>query len=382
MPETSRIGHLYRDWVIDNSLSEKISILINKGDIANEIQDDYKLLLFPGSPSRYLARPFFDVYLRSLLLSGVASHVTFVAPSWSYSNMDLRMSENLMSSFTLRSFPTLNLVGKTSIDNNQEKPIEEWERDDSFSTSQSYEVFEVGGSVPCKLIMLGDELVYPIEEDAKRVTVLVKDIEKGVWKIESRDPFSGLEKGEFLVACVGRSETQDLRNRAARKMGEDFQEFFLQQKEWKSRLELLLQKGSSKEVEERLTEAAVSKANRARYWVLPEAIQPAIKSDFYSLLKYLDFVPTEIEKITRLANSYESLLIAEGREAAKAISETLDEFEYSKLERGESIEMTLENFGDATYLISPNQGILDEEVYCRPSQVRQVIQYKVGGNLT
>jgi len=95
-------------------------------------------------------------------------------------------------------------------------------------------------------------------------------------------------------------------------------------------------------------------------------------------LKYLKFSREEIDVITRLTNTYDSLLITEGREAAKAIADTLEEFEYSQLDLGRPIEITLENYGDATYLIAPHHGILEVEIDCRPSQVRQVIQYHVG----
>jgi hypothetical protein len=162
-------------------------------------------------------------------------------------------------------------------------------------------------------------------------------------------------------------------------MGIEFEKFVAQQSEWKTRLEGHLNKSSIKNLEQSLLKAGVSKANRVRHWIAPEAIQPAIKSDFVSLLEFLDFSTSEIARIVNSADEYDALLISEGREASKAISNALDEFEYNKLDRGESVEITLENFGDAIYLISPNQGVMSEELDCKPSQVRQVIQYQSAG---
>jgi hypothetical protein len=160
-------------------------------------------------------------------------------------------------------------------------------------------------------------------------------------------------------------------------MGNAFQEYVIQQKEWKARLEDLFRQGSPVEIESKLLDSGVVKSNRARYWISPESIQPASRTDFIALLKYLKFSREEIDVITKLTSAYDSLLIAEGREASKAIADTLEEFEYSQLDLGRPVEITLENYGDATYLIAPHHGILEVDIHCRPSQVRQVIQYSV-----
>lgn len=380
IPETSRIGHLYQDWINQFAHNGEVSILKNKGDIATVIMQDYESVVFPGAPSRYLARQFFDTYLRSLLLSGVSKKTVFISPSWCFTKSDLDISDRLMPGLKIESLPQIVLDYTISTESIQiDSKIEPWEIDISYTKSQAYEQFELGGTVQCRLIALGNDLVYPIEEDARRVTVLVKNIEKGIWELAFKDPFTELDSKDFIIACVGRSETQDLRERAARKMGIEFEKFVAQQEEWKTRLESHLNKSSIKNLEQSLLKAGVSKANRARHWIAPEAIQPAIKSDFASLLEFLSFSPSEIASIINSADEYDALLISEGREASKAISNALDEFEYNKLDRGESVEITLENFGDATYLISSNQGVMPEDLNCKPSQVRQVIQYQSAG---
>lgn len=380
IPETSRIGHLYQDWVNQFAPNGEVTILKNKGDIATSILQDYELAVFPGAPSRYLARQFFDTYLRSLLLSGISKKTVFISPSWCFTKSDLDISERLMPGLKIESLPEIVLDYTMSTENIEtDSKIESWEIDMSYTKSQAYEQFEAGGTVQCRLISLGNDLVYPIEEDARRVTVLAKNIEKGIWELAFKDPFTELEPNDFLIACVGRSETQDLRERAARKMGIEFEKFVAQQAEWKTRLESHLNKSSIKNLEQSLLKAGVSKANRARHWIAPDAIQPAIKSDFVSLLEFLNFSTSEIARIVNSADEYDALLISEGREASKAISNALNEFEYNKLDRGESVEITLENFGDAIYLISPNQGVMPEELDCKPSQVRRVIQYQSAG---
>lgn len=376
VPETPKLGHLYQDWADQMRSEMDVSILKNKSDISSLAFEDYNLILFPGSPSRYLARQFFDTYLRSLLLSGISKQVSFVSPSWAFTKADLDLSETLLPGLKIVSLPVFDLVTEKEVEISTEGlSIEPWEMDVSYSSNQSYEQFEPGGSIPCRLIGLGNNLVYPIEDDAKRVTVLVKDVEKGIWEIDFKDPYSELGVDDFLIACVSRSETQDLRERAARKMAGNYEKFMTCQMEWKRKLNHLFAESSTKTVELALLKAGVSKANRARYWISPDAIQPASRTDFIALLKYLGFENLEIEQIIKLANEYDALLISEGREASKAIANALDEFEFSKLDRGESLEITLDEFGDATYLVSANQGILSDELYCRPSQVRKVIEY-------
>ena len=379
-PETPRLGHLYREWVSCSGLNDKVTVIVNKGEIANEVLNNYELLLLPGAPNRYLNRPMFDLYLRSLILSGLAERVKFLGPSWSFIKNDADVITKLFAGFYLTSAPTFQMLGQGKISEQEElKEIEFWDENTNSDINDNYESFEQGGSTTCRMISLGKNLYYPIENDAKKVTTLIRDSNTSIWKIALKDPFTELETNDFLVACVGRSETQDLRERAAKKMGSTYAKFVEQQARWKERLEELFRNEDQRSVEKKLSNAGISKANRARFWVASEAIQPASPKDFDSLLQYLKFDSNEIQKIMNSADQYDAILIAEGREASKAILNALDEYEYTKLEMGESIEITLENFGDATYLIAPFVNLLEEEIFCKPSQIRQVIRYSNEG---
>lgn len=374
-PETPRIGYLYRDWINQQSFEFAVDVLTDKGEIQGKLFEEYAMILFPGSPSRYLRRPFFDIYLRSLLFSGFAPRVTFVSPDWASFQGDLNFAEGLFFGMKMLSPPKLTLfqdevVLKMEENDSQEIDFEYFENPSSDS---NFESFESGGSVPCRLIQLGNNLAYPVEQDSKRVTVIKKNLNSGTWEIDSKHPFQELAPGDFIVACVGRSETNDLRERAAAKMGQLYSNFLASQNNWKQLLQEKLESQGLKAFEEQLKMAGVKKYTRARFWILPEAIQPGLPSDFQAMLKELGFKAQEAQVAISLADQFDSLLITEGREAGKALTSALAEEDFMRLDRNLSVEITLENFGDATYLLSPVVEISDEEIGCRPSQVRQVV---------
>ncbi len=377
LPETPSIGYRYRDWVSQLDGDFDIEILTDKGEIQSKLFGNYALILFPGSPSKYLRRPFFDIYLRALLFSGFAPKVTFISPRWSSFQSDLSFTDTLFSGMKILSRPNLNLIqGENASEIAEVYNIrEDFEYREVVGTGANFELFESGGSVPCRLIPLGNHLVYPVEQDSRRVTTLQKSLNSGSWEIVPKHPFQDLRAGDFLVACVGRSETDDLRDRAALKMGMQYSKFQHSQSKWKELLHEKYNLLGPKMVENELKTAGVTKFARARYWMLPEAIQPALPSDFQALLKALGINPQEAQRTIALADHFDALLISEGREAGKALTSALDEEDFMKLEKNLSVEITLENFGDAIYLISPVLHVPEIEIACRPSQVRQVISY-------
>jgi hypothetical protein len=378
IPETSSIGYRYRDWADSLQGAYDVEVLTNKGEIQGKLFDDFALILFPGSPSKYLRRQFFDIYLRTLLLSGITSRVTFISPSWSSYKSDVKFADTLFSGLKMISPLTLFLVQDqtASIMTEDYSSDEDFEYYEVTGTSANFESFESGGSVPCRLISLGNNLVYPVEHDARRITIFQKSSNTGTWEIMSKNPFQELKLGDFIVACVGRSETNDLRERAASKMGEKYGEFLVSQGRWKRLLQEQFDSLGVKLFERRMKSAGVSKFARARHWILPEAIQPALPADFHAMLKDLGLKAQEIQNTISLAAQFDALLITEGREAGKAITSSLAEEDFIKLDKRLSVEITLENYGDATYLISPVIEVSAVEIDCRPSQVRQVITYE------
>ena len=99
-------------------------------------------------------------------------------------------------------------------------------------------------------------------------------------------------------------------------------------------------------------------------------------SDFQAILQVLGFKPQEAQIAMTLADQFDSLLITEGREAGKALTRSLAEEDFMRLDKKLSVEITLENFGDATYLLAPVVEVSVDEITCRPSQVRQVISFE------
>jgi hypothetical protein len=375
VPETPRIGYFYRDWAIGQKFGFLVDVLTDKGEIQGKLFEEYALILFPGSPSKYLRRPFFDIYLRSLLFSGFSSRVTFISPDWASFKSDLTFVEGLFSGMKLMAHPRLELIQGESTIKIEENDLgqQDLEFIQDSSKSANFESFEKGGSVPCRLISLGDNLVYPVEHDSRRVTVIKKNPNSGNWEIDSKNPFVDLNPGDYIVACVGRSETNDLRDRAASKMGDQYSHFVASQINWKQLLQERLDSLGIKAFEDQLKKAGIKKFTRARFWILPEAIQPALPSDFQAILKELGFNPQEAQISITLADKFDSLLITEGREAGRALTNSLQEEDFMRLDKRLSVEITLENYGDATYLLSPVVEVSEAEIACRPSQVRQVI---------
>lgn len=377
-PETPRMAYLYRDWANGQDFNLVVDVLTDKGEIQGKLFEEYDLILFPGSPSKYLRRPFFDIYLRSLLFSGFAPRVTFISPDWASYQSDLNFTEGLFSGMKILSPPKITLIQDENVvkmeDNDSlEEGFEYFEK---TSTSANFESFELGGSVPCRLISLGNNLFYPVEHDSRRVTTIKKNANSGNWEIDTKNPFQELKPGDFIVACVGRSETNDLRERAASKMGQQYNKFLFSQSKWKQLLQEKLDSQGLKAFEDQLKNAGVKKYTRARFWILPEAIQPALPSDFQAILKELGLTLQEAQIAIALADQFDALLITEGREAGKALTSSLEEEDFMRLDKKLSVEITLESFGDATYLLSPVVEVSEGEIACRPSQVRQVISFE------
>ena len=374
-PETPRIGYFYRDWINQQNLEFAVEVLIDKGELQEKLFEDYAMLLFPGSPNKYLRRQFFDIYLRSLLFSGFAPKITFVSPDWAMLKSDLNCIEGLFPGMKIISPPKLSLVQDEIMSMKKESNLTEidFEYIENVSASSNFESFEMGGTVPCRFILMGNDLAYPVELDSKRVTVIKKNGNSGKWEIDSKHPFKELAPGDFIVACVGQSETNDLRKRAAAKMGQKYSNFLSSQYKWKQLLGEKLESQGLQAFEEQLKVAGVKKYSRARFWILPEAIQPGLPSDFQAMLKELGFKPQDAQLAMSLADQFDSLLITEGKEAGKALTSVLAEEEFMRLDKNLSVEITLENFGDATYLLSPVLEISEDEISCRPSQVRQVV---------
>ena len=378
IPETPRMGYLYRDWVSRQSFDFVVDVLSDKGEIQGKLFNEYALILFPGSPSKYLRRPFFDLYLRSLLFSGFAPRVTFISPDWASYRNDLNFAEGLFSGMKMLSLPKLTLIQDENVLQMKENDLldSDIEYLEFTPSNANFESFESGGSVPCRLISFGSNLAYPVEHDARRVTIIKKNTNLGTWEIDSKHPFQELTSGDYIVACVGRSETSDLRERAASKMGKQYIEFMASQNRWKQLLQEKLDALGLKSFEDHLKSVGVKKHTRARFWILPEAIQPGLPSDFQAILKDLGFNPKEAQLAIKLADQFDSLLITEGREAGKALTSSLAEEDFIRLDNKLSVEITLENFGDATYLLAPVVEVLVDEIVCKPSQVRQVVSFE------
>ena len=375
VPETKTLGEYFAGWVNQNSLNERVTILLEKGKINSQLFENFELVLIPGSPIRFSRRKNFDIYLRALLFAGISPKAYFVSPDWaSYSN-DEKFAQSLFFGLEVDDAPKIQilrdenaLVADEDIDLMIE--IEQFE---ATTQSGDYEELETGGTTPCRLVRIGSNLAYPVESDSKKISTFSFDENKAEWALSYKQPFEELEIGNIVVACVGSSETQSLRDRAAQEMGADFNNFAASQVTWKSKLENAFVEFGIDGFEAMLRNAGVKRWARARYWVSADAIQPGLALDFEVTLKILGYSNSEVRTTVDLASSYDGQLIKAGRQAGQAITRSLDEDDLAKLEAGVPFEITLEDFGDATYLLSPVTEIEREEIMCRSSQIRKVI---------
>lgn len=379
VPETARLRHKADDWVSAQGLSDKVTVHSLR-DVRVQLFEPFELTLFPSSPSAYLNREQFASHLRALLLTGVTPKATFVSPDWFMFKRDLQLDRHLMPGFELANLPPLEISASPQVDISlvPEAPapsdvFEDWI---PRHASADYATYETGGDQGCRIIAIGDELVFPVEADSKKVSVFEFNDKADAWQISFKNPFNDLQPGDYLVACVDRSESQALRERAAKDMGDDFQRYEESQVYWKGLLkEKIMQLGIGT-VEAELKVSGVEKFSRARNWVEEEHVDPLLNRDFEVLLHWLGLGKSEAKLTMELAKSMDGARIQAGRNAGNAIAQSLDEQELMVLEKGQLLEVTLENHGDATYLLAPVLGVGDDVILFRSSQVRRVIAGK------
>lgn len=379
VPETARLRHKADDWVATQGLSDKVTVHSLR-DVRIQLFEPFELTLFPSSPSAYLNREQFASHLRALLLTGVTPKATFVSPDWFMFKRDIQLDRHLMPGFELANLPPLEISIPPQMDISMvpEAPapsdvFEDWI---PRHASGDYATYETGGNQACRVIAIGEELGFPVEADSKKVSVFEFNEKADAWQILFKNPFKELKPGDYLVACVDRSESQALLERAAKDMGDDFERYVSSQIHWKSLLQEKIAQLGISTVEAELKGAGVEKYSRARNWVDEEHMDPLLNRDFEVLLHWLGLGKSEAKLTLELAKSMDGARIQAGRNAGNAISQSLDEQELMALEKGLVLEVTLEDHGDATYLLAPVLGVGDDLILFRSSQVRRVVAGK------
>lgn len=379
VPETARLRHKADEWVNAQGLRDKVAVHSLR-DVRVQLLEPFALTLFPSAPSAYLNREQFTSHLRALLLTGLTPKVTFVSPDWFVFKRDLLLKKYLMPGFDLTAIPSLEVSTsfQDAITQAQEMP----ENSDYFEdwmprfTSGNYAPYETGGDQACHVVLIGDELAFPVEHDSKKVSVFEFNEKLDKWQISFKHPFKDLKQGDYLVACVDRSESQALRERAAKDMGEDFERYLASQVRWKELLKQEIAQKGIIAVEAELKAVGVEKYARVRNWVDEEQIDPLLNRDFEKLLHWLKLGKSEAKLTMDLAKAMDGARSQAGRNAGAAIAQILDEQELMALEKGLMLEITLEDHGDATYLLAPVISVGEEIIMFRSSQVRRVVTGK------
>ena len=371
LPETVRLGRYFRDFIRHHGLESRVEVILDKSQLKSVNQGFFDLLLMPGAPNKYLQRPNFDIYLRSLFFSGCASRALFISPEWSFFREDEKFLASIFNGLDSKIVPEMQIELQAVVEISShvdDLEIEVFEGRLDFS---GVEKLEHDGTVACRILFLECELAYPVEEDAVSVSVLEKN-ELGEWELARKSPFSAPLEGSLLVACIDGSEQESLRQRAARDMGQQYELYTRSQESWKSKLDSLKHDLAEEKFHALLRENGVSKVLRTSYWTLPESVQPNLKTDFIGVLSCLGLDEKTMRSTIHLADEYLNHLRNAGRQAGRALVEALEEDELSRLESGASIQVVLADFGDAEYLVSPVISVGKQEVQCRPSQIRKV----------
>lgn len=373
IPDTSALAHHYAEWASANGISKTVTTLMNRGSLGRLIYEDFACVIFPAAPSRFATLEKFDVYLKTLLFSGFAQKIVFISPNWAHSSRDFTFYESVFPGLPVTPKPHFVIDAEPSDDEYSETSgVEDFEIMTNRQ-EQEYEPLDSFGPEPCRLIRLNGNLAYPIEADAKRVSILEFSEKEGRWIVTPKNPFGEVNLGEILIACVSGSESEALRDKAALELGADYARFLDKQDKWKSKLSSRLTEMSQDGLVLDLISAGIETAPRVGYWLLPDSIQPGVPADFQKLLHVLGFEAEEVSEIRYLASKFDGALIKAGRSAGKSLIESLDDTDFAKLESGAALQITLENFGDATYLLAPIVNIDDDLTSCRTSQIRQLV---------
>lgn len=333
-------------------------------------------LIFLGPPHRFVSKGDNDPFLRSLLFSGLTQEVVFLAHRWSCYEQDKHAISRIFPKVLNVSPPETRLIFSANVPSPLSTEEPENESEDIFELPDSIG-FKTPtlqrGSVPCRILNLGSQFAFPVEEDASKVTTLTKNLLSGLWEVDSKHPFDELDIGDLVLAKLDSSETEALRQRAQTAMGSRFDLYQENQKAWKRRLGQKLSALKETRVIHKLRALGVSAHSRVPTWVDAELIAPQSHADFRALLGYLQFDEPQIQTMMGLVREYRAHLIAEGLRPGREIAELLNDQERDESFFSHGRTVLLEELGNARFLVAPLASVSEVVLECDPSQLRSVV---------
>lgn len=378
--ETSALRKRALIWAqtASESLRGQINALGSLSELENGTHNSYDEICILGAPSRLLvSNGLKPSHLRVLITSGLGYKSTFCYPSW------LRDIED--STFWLDLYSGLPIVQSQKIEREAtgqkivSDPIvdeaQNWDEEVFFFDAKSSEISKLTrqGTVACSLIQCVDGLVFPIEITANSVGAITVSAQVANSTVISDVNLDNLRIGDALVARVDSSEKESLRSNTLIRIGEVGQQFLKTQTVWKTQLLQRNQQQGWSVVESQLRQLGMSVNPRPEAWSFDLSLGPGNSEDFKKLLMYLGWNLEDSQVASELVRTVWNELIHEGHLTRRAIQSALSGEHLEALRANRAVRISLEDHGDATYVVAPVVSSSFISGKCEATQLRRFV---------
>jgi hypothetical protein len=372
IPEQKNLTSSYREWVESVGLGSSISVQSSIQDYLR--QADFSRSLVLSAAPRTLSA----ANLRTLIFGGISPDVRFVAPNWWIGDSAKAIS-NLFHEHRDSQVFRVAVAGPAYLYPNHEVIVEPTFEDIYEVSLTGVESFETGGSIPCRLLFLSEDLALPVEEDADKVSTLIQ-LEDGTFKVKRVDPFGELEVGDTIFELSSSAESDFLWNLAAEQLGADFLTFNSLRIMWLTKLRDLKRELGWLGIQKRLLDAGVTTAPNLLDWLNdPKFTRPRQTTDFIALLNFVGLTDEELGETLRVTKLFRSKLSSLGQKARESMAEVVTQDEWAEIQAGNVRMVKLDDFGDAEFQLALYKGTSPDVKMCSASQIRRVVRLNGNG---
>ena len=349
-----------------SNISEPRYQVFNLGRFVSFPPTDFRRVVILAAP-----RKLSDNYMRAIVLGGISSNITFLAPNWLTGPEPSRIHQELAPTLQVKPLPLIHVVGPKF----ERKIVEvalDAEQLNEYSNPSDIEKLILNGDIDCRYIHINDGLVIPVEDDAARISTLERQ-DHGLLKVEFKNPFDGLEVGDIVFNLRDGAEDAFLMDLAAMAMGAEFRAFTAGRLAWKTRAQALVNSQGLSSAIEFLKSKGVSTAHYLNDWIEEDDfVSPRAKVDWTNLLKALEFSAAEVKSLTSLSTKVRSNLISVGQQARSAMADSIETSDWERLQAGKVVSKKLSEYGDAEFLLSAVTAVGDAVFKCHPNDLRKV----------
>lgn len=372
----SSIASVASEWLHQKGFSERATALRTMRELANISRDNFDSVIYLGTCSSFLSREKWDRYLRVLIFGGVSPKHVFVTPDWQHETSKQSLLSRLIPGLDV----PIDVDWKIEIE--PSRSIVENQEDIADSVAQidlaldsppqisSAESLRAGGSIECKIVRLTDGLIYPVEADSDRLTVM-EIVPGGNLKTVNRK-LSMLQSGDIIIARWDSSESHALREHAIRSLGIVADSVIRSQNSWKSKIREITESGNLNGLKSRLRARGVIHFDRVSFWSESLAIGPQKNTDFVHLLQEFGYSESEIDQHIYCKSQLMRSLIKSGQQARESILDLLTPENLYTLSSRHPVVVKVEALGDAEYLLAPFESVDESVTKCQAMQVRRV----------